>query len=86
MATLHVGNFPNELHKALKAQAKKNGRSMSAETTDILRRFVPTPADLRKRRKLFALAARLRAKKPLGPGPFPSTEEMQREMREEEEC
>jgi plasmid stability protein len=83
MATLYVENFPDALHKALKSRAKKNGRSMANEVALIIRTAVPTAADVRKRRDLYEKAKQYQARQPFTPGPFPSTEEMVREGREE---
>ena len=82
MATLYVENVPDDLYEALKARAKTNRRSLAQETIAVLETQVPTPAELERRMKLFKAALKLRSQKPLGPGPFPSAEEMVREDRE----
>lgn len=38
MATIHVRNVPDDLYAALRARAKRENRSLSAETIAILRR------------------------------------------------
>jgi len=82
MATLYVENIPNERYEALRAQAKKNQRSIAAEIMALLQDYVPTEAELKKRRKAIDQLKRFRAMTPLGPGPFQSAEEMIREDRE----
>jgi plasmid stability protein len=82
MATLYVENFPDDRYRALKEQARRNGRSVAAEVIDILQSTVPTLAEVEQRRALAERAMRIREQPPLGPGPFPSAEEMVREDRE----
>ena len=82
MATLYVENVPDELYKALRNRAKQNRKSIASEVISLLEENIPTAADLEKRRRLLEYVMRLREHKPLGPGPFPTTEEMQREDRE----
>jgi plasmid stability protein len=82
MATLYVENVPDDVYKALRKQARANGTSMAAEVIAILKQFVPTEAELKRRREFYNRLAELRAKPPLTPGPFPSAEEMIREDRE----
>jgi len=82
MATLYVENVPDDVYKALRKRAKNNRSSIAAEVIDLLKRNVPTEAELRRRQKAFDELAKLRARPPLGSGPFPSAEEMIREDRE----
>jgi plasmid stability protein len=82
MATLYVENVPDDVYKALRKRARQNGTSMAAEVIGLLKQFVPTEAELKRRRKVFDELAKLRAKPPLTPGPFPSAEELIREDRE----
>lgn len=82
MATLYVENVPDDVYKALRKRAKANRKSIAAEVISLLEHWVPTEAELRRRQKLFDDLTKLRAKSPLGPGPFPSAEEMIREDRE----
>ena len=82
MATLYVENVPDDVYKALRKRAKKNRGSIAAEVIGLLKQFVPTDADLRRRRKVFEDLAKLRARSPLDPGPYPPSEEMVREDRE----
>lgn len=82
MATLYVENVPDDVYKALRKQAKKNGGSIASEVIALLKRWVPTDAELKRRRELYDRLAELRAKPPLSPGPFPPIEDMIREDRE----
>lgn len=82
MATLYVENVPDDIYKALRKCAKKNGKSMAAEVLAILRQSVPTEAELKRRVEFYDRMAEFRAKPPLTPGPFASAEEMIREDRE----
>lgn len=82
MATLYVENVPEDVYKALRKRAKKNRSSIAAEVISLLEDHVPTEAELKRRRKIFEDLAKLRAQPPVGPGPFPSAEEMIREDRE----
>jgi plasmid stability protein len=82
MATLYVENVPDDTYKALRKRAKKNGGSIASEVIALLKQFVPTEADLKRRREFYDRMADFRAKPPLTPGPFPSAEEMIREDRE----
>jgi plasmid stability protein len=82
MPTLYVENVPRDLYEALRARARKNRSSIAAEVIEMLKDTVPTAAELKRRRKLIDDLAEIRAYKPHGPGPFPSTEEMIREDRE----
>ncbi len=82
MATLYVENVPDEIYKALRKRAKANRSSIAAEVIALLKRQVPTDAELKKRREIYDRLAELRARPPLSPGPFPSAEEMIREDRE----
>ncbi|MGA7079663.1 MAG: hypothetical protein WBQ43_17545 [Terriglobales bacterium] len=82
MPVLYVENVPKDLYEALRARARKNRSSIAAEVIEMLKDTVPTAAELKRRRKLIDDLAEIRAYKPPGPGPFPSTEEMIREDRE----
>ncbi len=82
MATLYVENVPDDLYKALRKRAKDGNTSIAAEVIALLKRNIPTEADLKKRRELYDRLAELRARPPLPPGPFPPVEEMIREDRE----
>jgi antitoxin FitA len=82
MATLYVENVPDDIYRALRKRARANRKSIAAEVISLLQQFVPTEAELRRRGKVIDELAKLRARPPLTPGPFPSAEEMIREDRE----
>jgi plasmid stability protein len=82
MATLYVENVPDDLYEALRKKAKKNGKSMAAEVIELLDQFIPTEAELKRRREFYKTVLEFQAKEPLTPGPHPSAEEMIREDRE----
>lgn len=82
MATLYVENVPDELYEALRKQAKEHGKSIAAEVLGLLEQFVPTEAEMERRRRFFEKMKELSSQEPLSPGPFPSAEEMIREDRE----
>ena len=50
MPTLYVENVPKDLYEALRARARKNRSSIAAEVIELLEQFVPTAAELRRRR------------------------------------
>lgn len=81
MPTLYVENVPEDLYEALRARAQSNRKSISAEVLTLLAENVPTAAELVRRQQLFARAQKLRSRRPLHAGPFPATEELQREDR-----
>jgi plasmid stability protein len=81
MPTLYVENVPEDLYEALRSRAKANRSSISAEVLALLSENVPTQDELARRRRFLVRARRAQAAPPAGPGPFPSTEEMQREGR-----
>ena len=56
-------------------------RSIAAEVLSLLEQNIPTEKELKARQALLRQMERMRAKKPLTRGPFPSTEELQREDR-----
>jgi plasmid stability protein len=82
MPTLYVENVPKDLYEALRERARKNRRSIAAEVIGLLEQFVPTPEELRRRKRAFEELRRIQVSVPPGRGPFPSTEEMIREDRE----
>jgi plasmid stability protein len=82
MPTLYVENVPKNLYEALRARARKNRSSIAAEVIEMLERFVPTPAELRRRTRAYQELRKIQASTPPGPGPFQNTEEMIREDRE----
>jgi plasmid stability protein len=82
MATLYVENVPDDLYQALRERARKNRSSIAAEVIALLKDYVPTPRELRRRRQWVRELKKLRPLQPTAKGPFPSTEEMLREDRE----
>jgi plasmid stability protein len=82
MATLYVENVPDDIYKALRKQAKAGNTSIAAEVIALLKRHVPTEAELKRRREFYDRMAELRARPSLTPGPFPPVEDMIREDRE----
>jgi len=81
MPTLYVENVPEDLYEALRERAREHRKSIAAEVLGLLEETVPTPAELASRKEFLARVRRLRAKPSPAAGPFPSTEEMQREDR-----
>jgi plasmid stability protein len=82
MPTLYVENVPDDLYDALRKRARARRSSISAEVLAILGENAPTAQELARRKELLARALRISARRPPLPGPFPSTEEMQREGRD----
>jgi plasmid stability protein len=82
MATLYVENVPDDLYEALRAGARSRRRSIAAEVLALLEENFPTKKELKARRAMLRKIERMQATRPLSRGPFPSTEEMQREDRE----
>jgi plasmid stability protein len=82
MATLYVENVPDDLYDALRKRAREHRKSIAAEVVCLLEENIPTADELKKRRRIFKQLARLRSSAPPGPGPFPNSEQMQREDRE----
>jgi plasmid stability protein len=81
MPTLYVENIPADLYEALRRRASERRKSISAEVIALLEENVPTAKELASRRELLNQARRIRARRPRAPGPFPSSEVMQREDR-----
>jgi plasmid stability protein len=81
MATLYVENVPDDLYEALRSRAREHRKSIAAETLSLLAENVPTAPELKARREFLRQAERLRSQRPSSAGPFPSTEELQREGR-----
>ena len=82
MPTLYVENVPDDLYEALRERARASRSSISADVLAILGQNVPTAQELARRKELLARALRISARRPPSKGPFPSSEEMQREDRE----
>jgi plasmid stability protein len=81
MATLYVENVPDDLYEALRGRARQHRRSIAAEVVSLLGENIPTAQELRARQEFFRKVQRLQARRRNSPGPFPSSEEMQREDR-----
>jgi plasmid stability protein len=81
MATLYAENVPDDLYDALRKQARENRRSMAAELVSLLRENVVTSKEVRSRQQFRREAELLRSRRPASSGPFPTTEEMQRQDR-----
>lgn len=82
MATLYVENVPDELYEALRKRAKQNRKSIAGEVISLLEDTLPNAAELKRRKKFLDYVLQLKKNSPTVPGPFPTTEEMQREDRE----
>ena len=82
MATLYVENVPDDIYKALRKRAKASRKSIAAQVIELLEQNIPTDAEIKRRRRVFEELAELRARPPIGTGPFPSAEEIVREDRE----
>jgi plasmid stability protein len=81
MATLYIENVPEELYDAIRAKAKAKRKSIAAEVLVVLEQNFPTAQELKARREFLRRVKLLQSATPPGAGPFPSTEEMQREDR-----
>jgi plasmid stability protein len=79
MPTLYVENVPGDVYSALRARARANRSSISAEVLALLRQNVPTKAELARRKELLQRALRIASRPSQSPGP--SAEEMLREDR-----
>ena len=73
--------MPHNFDKARRKGPAANHKSI-AEIVESLTQFVPSEAELKRRREVCDRLAELRARPPLNPSPFPSAEEMIREDRE----
>lgn len=82
MATLYVQNVPDDLYEALRRQAQLNRRSIASEVVTLLEVNVVTEQELKSRRDFVRRVGRLQSRKGPAAGPFPSSEEMQRQDRE----
>lgn len=81
MATVYVENVAEEVYTAIRERAKRNRRSIAAEISEVLAREFPGARELSRRRAAFRRALELQAETPAAAGPFPSAEEMIRELR-----
>ena len=81
MPTLYVENVPEEVYESLRALARAHQNSISAEVLTLLKENVPTAKELARRKEVLKRALRIRARRPTASGPFPTSEETQREDR-----
>jgi len=81
MATLYVENVPNDMYEALRERACQHRRSIAAEVVSLLVENIPTAEELRARQRFLRQVKRFQSRRPLSAGPFPSSQEMQREDR-----
>lgn len=81
MPTLYVENVPEDIYEALRARAQGHGKSISAEVLALLAENVPTPGELAHRLEVVTRMRKIRSRRPGAPGPFPASEELQREDR-----
>jgi plasmid stability protein len=81
MPTLYVENVPKQLYEALRRRARERRRSIAAEVLSLLEENVPTQKELKARRGFLRRLEQMRLRKPASGGPFPATEEMQRQDR-----
>lgn len=81
MPTLYVENVPDDLYEALRARARAQRKSISAEVLTLLAENVPTASELARRKDLMDRLRKLRSRAPAKDNGFPSSEEMQREDR-----
>jgi plasmid stability protein len=80
MPTLYVENVPEELYEALRARARAERKSISAEVLSLLSENVPTPEEIARRLQLIKRASVLRSQGKRVKGAM-TAEEMQREDR-----
>jgi plasmid stability protein len=81
MPTLYVENVPEEVYRALRERAREHRKSISAEVLALLEENVPTAGELARRKEFLERARRMRSMPSPASGPFPSSEELQREDR-----
>ena len=82
MATLYVENVPKDLYEALRARARKRRTSIAVEMIELLKDNFPTTAEIQRRKRAYEQLLSLQDRAPVGPGPFPTTEEMIRQDRD----
>jgi antitoxin FitA len=81
MATLHAQNVPEELFESLRARARSNRRSISAETVSLLEPVLPAAGGVRRRAGFNQTIQKLRSRKTVST-PGPPAEELLREDRQ----
>lgn len=62
MPTLYVENVPEEIYEGLRARARSNHRSISAETISILEQTVPSRTELRRRTAFYRKIEQIRGR------------------------
>lgn len=72
MATLHMQNVPEELFESLRARARSNRRSVSAETVSLLEQLLPTAGVVRRRRAFYQRIQKLRSRTTVGTPGLPA--------------
>ena len=77
VATLHVRNVPDDVYERLRARAQLFGRSINAETIEVLRDALHVPRP--RRRSIVADLNRLRVELPPG---APTPEQVIRDLRD----
>jgi plasmid stability protein len=82
MAILYVENFDDELYESLRKRAEQQESSIAAILTDLVRRHVPTEAELTARHAYLKRLSEIHAKPAPEGVDFKSTEEALREDRE----
>ena len=78
LPTLYIRNVPTEVYEALKARAKREGRSVNAEALAMLEEVSERERGCSAVERLWAIAKEIRR----APGD-PSAAEMIRQMRDE---
>jgi plasmid stability protein len=81
MPTLYVENVPVDLYQALRERARAHRKSIAAEVLALLQENIPTLEELARRKEFVRRVRRIRARPSPAAGPFPSSEEMQRQDR-----
>ena len=81
MATLYVGNIPDELYASLRDQARQHRKSIAAEVVSLLEENVVTLAERQARQQFLRQVQRLRSRRPGSAAALHATEELQREDR-----
>lgn len=81
MATLYVENIPDDLYEALRERARQHRKSIAAEVLSLLEENILTAEERKSRQEFLRRVERWRSQRPRSAGPFPSSEEMQREDR-----
>jgi len=81
MPTLYVENVPDDLYEALRERARQHRKSIAAELLSLLGENIVTPNEKKARQQFLCQAKRLRSRRARSAGPFPASEELQREDR-----